>query len=201
MLPYRLVAHLALALTLYASIIWTGLSVLRPVRRELPTPAGVRLLANGCLALVGLTIVAGGFVAGLHAGYTYNTFPLMDGGLVPAGYASLDPLLRNMTENVAAVQFNHRVLATLSLGMVTLLAACATRAGLPGGLAACLAVAVGCQYLLGVATLLFVVPTPLAVLHQLGAVMLLTMLLIVAHRLARWPDAVSKTAAYAAPRR
>ena len=199
--PYRLVAHLALALMLYASIIWTGLSVLRPVRRELPTPAGVRLLANGCLALVGLTIVAGGFVAGLHAGHTYNTFPLMDGGLVPAGYTSLDPLLRNMTENVAAVQFNHRLLATLSLGMVTLLAAYGTRAGLPSGLAGCLAIAVGCQYLLGVATLLFVVPVPLAVLHQLGAVMLLTVLLIVVHRLARWPDAVSKTAAYAPPLR
>ena len=199
--PYRLVGHLVLALTLYAAIIWTGLSVLRPVRRDLPAPSSVRLLANGCLALVGLTIVAGGFVAGLHAGYTYNTFPLMDGGLVPAGYTSLEPLLRNMTENVAAVQFNHRLLATLSLSMVTLLAIQGTRAGLSAGLVGCLAIVVGCQYLLGIATLLFVVPVPLAVLHQLGAVMLLSVLLVVVHRLARWPAAVSKAAAYATPGR
>ena len=58
--------------------------------------------------------MAGGFVAGTHAGYDYNTFPLMDGQLVPDGYARLTPFLRNLTENVAAVQFDHRLLATLT---------------------------------------------------------------------------------------
>ncbi len=198
--PYRLVVHLALALALYAAIIWTGLSVLRPVRRAMPAPAGMRMLAIGCLALVTLTMVAGGFVAGLRAGHTYNTFPLMDGRLVPAGYASLEPFLRNMTENVGAVQFNHRLLATLSLGMVTLLAACGMRTKLLSGLSGCLVIAVGCQYLLGVATLLFVVPVPLAVLHQIGAFILLSVLLVVVHRLACWPVAVSKAAYTTSPR-
>ena len=58
--------------------------------------------------------MAGGFVAGTHAGFDYNSFPLMDGQLVPDGYARLTPFLRNLTENIAAVQFDHRVLATLT---------------------------------------------------------------------------------------
>ena len=70
--------------------------------------------ASPAASLVALTIVAGGFVAGTHAGLDYNTFPLMDGQLVPDGYARLTPFLRNLTENIAAVQFDHRLLATLT---------------------------------------------------------------------------------------
>ena len=68
-----------------------------------------------------LTILAGGFVAGLHAGLTYNTFPLMDGSFVPAGYAQLDPFMRNWFENIAAVQFDHRLLAMTTVAGVLLL--------------------------------------------------------------------------------
>ena len=112
--PYRLVVHLALALCLYAAIVWTGLTVLRPVRVHRPRSFGLRPLTIACCAVVALTIVAGGFVAGTHAGYDYNNFPLMDGQVVPDGYARMTPFLRNLTENVAAVQFDHRVLATLT---------------------------------------------------------------------------------------
>lgn len=198
--PYRLVIHLVLALSLYSAIVWTGLSVLRPVQRPLPAPPALRILAGACVVLVALTIVAGGFVAGLHAGLTYNTFPLMDGNLIPSGYASLQPFARNLTENIAAVQFDHRLLATLTLIMVTLLAACGPLGGLSQPLLASLAVAVGCQYLLGVSTLLFVVPIPLAVLHQFGALMLLTAVLVVEHRIARWPTVFARAASDATPR-
>jgi cytochrome c oxidase assembly protein subunit 15 len=198
--PYRLVIHLVLALTLYAAIVWTGLSVINPVRRGAPVPVTLRITASLCLVLVGLTIVAGGFVAGLHAGLTYNTFPLMDGRLIPEGYAALDPPLRNLTENIAAVQFDHRLLGTMTLIGVTLLAAVGPIGGLSKPLCALLAAAVGCQYLLGVATLLFAVPVPLAVLHQLGAVLLLTALLVVVHRLSRWPASLSRAAIDATPR-
>ncbi len=202
--PYRLVIHLTLALVLYAAIIWTGLSTLRPVRLA---PAGVaagsllgatayRRLAIGCTVLVGATIVAGGFVAGLHAGLIDNTFPLMDGHLVPDGYADLHPFLRNLTENGPAAQFDHRLLATLTALAVSLLAISGPRAGLSARLAGCLGAAVAAQYLLGVATLLLVVPVPLAMAHQLGAVMLLTAVLVVLHhvtgrRLVTTPAAVS----------
>lgn len=181
--PYRLVIHLALALALYAAIVWTGLSALNPIRYRPQIPASVRNLAFTCLGMVSLTILAGGFTAGLHAGLTYNTFPLMDGQLVPDGYANLHPFLRNLTENIAAVQFDHRVIATLTLILVSTLAVLTFRAGLPRPLAACLAVAVVGQYLLGVTTLLLVVPVPVAAMHQSGAVLLLTVMLVVVHRL------------------
>ena len=154
--------------------------------RPVAVPA-VRRLAILCLAMAGLTIVAGGFTAGLHAGLSYNTFPLMDGRLVPDGYAMLHPLFRNLTENVAAVQFDHRLLATATLVLVTALAVLGWRGGLPRPLAVCLAAAVAAQYCLGVVTLLLAVPVPLAALHQLGAVVLLTVILVVVHRLSGAP--------------
>jgi len=181
--PYRLTIHLMLALLLYVAIVWTGLSTLRPVRLAAAVAPGFRGLTILCVAMVGLTIVAGGFVAGLHAGLAYNTFPLMGGRLVPDGYAALHPFLRNLTENIAAVQFDHRVLATVTLILVSTMAAVGPRAGLPRILAGCLAAAVIGQYLLGVSTLLLVVPMPLATAHQFGAVMLLTAVLVVLHRL------------------
>jgi len=179
--PYRLVAHLVLALMLYAAIVWTGLSALYPVRfGKLDYPV-LRRLTGVSLGMVSLTILAGGFTAGLHAGLTYNTFPLMDGRLVPDGYASMTPFVRNLTENVAAVQFDHRLLATLTLIVVSALAALVWRSKLPKPLSLSLAAAVACQYALGIATLLLVVPVSVATLHQGGAVILLTVVLIVMH--------------------
>jgi cytochrome c oxidase assembly protein subunit 15 len=181
--PARLVVHLSLALILYAAILWIGLSVRFPVRRG--GPAVARRLASGVLILVSLTIVAGGFTAGLHAGLDYNTFPLMDGRLVPDGYAMLEPFWRNLFQNIAAVQFNHRLLATAT-AIVALAAAAAAWRGARGP-ALALALVVGLQYALGVATLLLVVPVSLAVAHQTNAVLLLTASLVLRHRLRRAP--------------
>jgi cytochrome c oxidase assembly protein subunit 15 len=185
--PYRLVIHLSLALVLYAAIVWTGLSALYPLRHRVPVSRLLRILSVSGLVMVSLTILAGGFTAGLHAGLTYNTFPLMDGRLVPDGYATLDPFVRNLTENVAAVQFDHRLLATCTLIIVSTLAVVGWRAGLPRPLMTCLAGAVFVQYALGVTTLLLVVPVSVATLHQCGAVILLTVTLILVHRLSTAP--------------
>jgi len=181
--PYRLVVHLSLALTLYAAMLWTGLSVLRPLRRRAsPLGAWLAVLAG----MVALTIVAGGFTAGLHAGLIYNTYPLMGGHLVPGDYLQLTPALRNLTENVAAVQFDHRLLATATALLALLVAAVgwrmaprADRALRRGLLLLGLAVAV--QYALGVATLLWMVPVSLATAHQANAVLLLTTTLCCLH--------------------
>ena len=181
--PYRLVVHLVLALILYAAIVWTGLTALYPVQfGKLDSPL-LRRLAAASLGILSLTILAGGFTAGLHAGLTYNTFPLMDGRLVPDGYGVLKPFVRNLTENVAAVQFDHRVLATFTLLLVSVLAVAVWYSDLPRKLSVCLAAAVAGQYLLGIATLLLVVPVGMAMLHQCGAVILLTVVLVVTHRL------------------
>jgi cytochrome c oxidase assembly protein subunit 15 len=173
--PYRLVVHLALALLLYVALLWTGLSVLNP---EPSAPPGAPLrLARLCTVLVALAMLAGGFVAGTHAGLIDNTFPLMEGRLVPPDYASLTPFLRNLTENLPAVQFDHRLLATLA----AIVAGATVVAGLrrpaePRLRIALLALAtsVALQYALGIATLLLAVPPGLAAAHQAEAVVLLT---------------------------
>jgi len=220
---YRLVAHLALALAIYAATLWIALGLLqspspaprervaRAQRREpgegvredtasrplTPTlsPGGGegvkwrwRRAAEALIALIALTIAAGGFVAGLHAGLVYNTFPLMDGSFVPAGYAQLQPFVRNWFENIAAVQFDHRALAMITAAGVLALWLAGSRAVLPR--AARLALhalflTAALQFVLGVATLLLVVPIPLAAAHQGGAVLLLTSAIVLRHTLRR----------------
>jgi cytochrome c oxidase assembly protein subunit 15 len=202
---YRLVAHLALALLIYAAILWMALGLVRdppgfstapdgPVphpslpraRRREGEGAGWRRVANAVILLVGLTIAAGGFVAGTRAGLVYNTFPLMDGRLVPADYARLHPFIRNLFANVAAIQFDHRLLAVTTFAAIVLVAAAGWRARLPKpahiALWALLA-AVAAQVTLGISTLLLVVPIPLAVAHQAGAVILLTAAIVFRHTL------------------
>ncbi len=183
---YRLVVHLTLALLLYGAILWTAMSVLRPAPALLPGVRGLRRLALASFAAVGLTILAGGFTAGLHAGLIYNSFPLMDGHLVPTGWAALRPWWRNAFETVAAVQFDHRLLATLTAlcSLATVVVGLRTRLPAAARLAVLgLGGAVLAQYALGVATLLWVVPVPLAVAHQTGAALLLTATLVLLHAL------------------
>jgi cytochrome c oxidase assembly protein subunit 15 len=141
---------------------------------------------------VSLTIIAGGFVAGLNAGRVYNTFPLMDGSIVPAGYAQLEPFVRNWFENVAAVQFDHRILAMTTVASVIVLWLAGWQGGFPASarsaLRALLAIAL-LQLSLGISTLLLVVPIPLAAAHQAGAVLLLTAAIVLRHRLRAAGDA------------
>ena len=188
---YRLTAHLALALVIYAATLWTSLGLLDRRLPSLPAPrAGegiwLRRSAELVLGLVSVTIVAGGFVAGLNAGLTYNTFPLMDGRFIPAGYAQLEPFVRNWFENVPAVQFDHRLLAMTTVSVVVVLWLAGWRVALPRparlALHTLLAMAV-LQVSLGISTLLLVVPIPLAAAHQAGAVLLLTAAIVLRHRL------------------
>jgi cytochrome c oxidase assembly protein subunit 15 len=180
--PYRLVAHLVLALSLYSAIFWTALTLYRGPARG-THHAVLRPVSAALVGLVGLTIVAGGFVAGLKAGFTYNTFPLMDGHLVPSGYAALQPWARNLFENIPAVQFDHRLLASVT----ALLAALVALWFLPRtrGAARTALLALGglvlVQYVLGVTTLLWAVPVGLATAHQATAVLLLSAALALRH--------------------
>jgi heme a synthase len=186
---YRLVAHLALALAIYAAILWTALGIIRG--SAVPAPGMVagprwRRAAEAVLCLVALTIAAGGFVAGTRAGLTYNTFPLMDGKWVPPGYGQLHPFYLNWFENIAAVQFDHRALALVTFAAIVALWATGLRATLPKSARVALHVlmaAAALQVVLGVSTLLLVVPIPLAAAHQAGAVLVLTAAILVRHNL------------------
>ncbi|MGH7048360.1 MAG: COX15/CtaA family protein [Stellaceae bacterium] len=184
---YRLVAHLALALLIYSAILWVGLGLTRGPARE-DAGAAWRRAGDGVLILVAVTIAAGGFTAGTRAGFVYNTFPLMGGRLIPEDYARLHPFIRNLFSNVAAVQFDHRALAIATATAIVLLCAVGWRSRLPRpariALLALLA-AVVLQVGLGIATLLLVVPIPLAVAHQGNAVLLLSAALVLRHTMRR----------------
>ncbi len=184
---YRLVLHLGLALAIYAYLVVLALRLLEPAAGLPGRHGGLRAGLWGLLALLAITLASGGLVAGLNAGLVYNTYPLMDGDLVPAGYATLSPWLENWAENVTAVQFNHRLLAHLTLlGAFLVWLACRRR--LSGGAARALdlllLVALA-QLLLGIWTLLSAVPIWLGAVHQAGAIALLTALMLALHR-TRW---------------
>jgi cytochrome c oxidase assembly protein subunit 15 len=130
--------------------------------------------------------LSGGMVAGLRAGLAYNTFPLMNGRLVPPEILQLEPWWRNFLYNMATVQFVHRAIAFLLLVLVVLFwwRALAAPLGPRQRLACHLLVAtLLLQVALGIATLLLVVPVALAAAHQAGAVLLLAASLWAAHEL------------------
>ena len=182
---YRLVAHLALALAIYSAILWIALGIVRKPAQPGVSPAW-RRGAEAALALVALTIAAGGFVAGIRAGLTYNTFPLMDGRLVPAGYDQLQPHYMNWFENIAAVQFDHRVLAMASFAAMLSLWVAGLRSRLPNPARTALHIllaAAALQVILGISTLILVVPIPLAAAHQAGALLLLSAAIFLRHTL------------------
>ena len=184
--PWRLTIHLGLALTLYAAVFWTALSVLHPMAHGGAATRWPRRAAALAVGMILLTALAGALVAGTGAGRAYTTFPLMEGRLVPEGYGRLTPFLRNLGEDIATIQFHHRVLATLTLlaALGALLAGRTLRPLHPArARLAALAALVAVQYALGITTLLLVVPVDLAVAHQIMAVLALSAALAGLHAL------------------
>ncbi len=182
---YRLAIHLGMAFLILGYMLWLALDIVSPRVSPRVTPAmgAPRGLAALTLAVISTTVMAGGLVAGLNAGLTYNTWPLMDGGIAPDGVLDLSPWWLNGFENIATVQFDHRMLAYLSAVCVAWLWLRARRAGLAHTPANALAAMAAAQVTLGVATLLLVAPLPLAVLHQAGAAALFCLALWTLHAL------------------
>lgn len=197
---YRLVAHLCLALVIIAIAILLALSLLVP-KPVVNSSRGIAATAIGVAALVFITIVAGGFVAGLNAGYAYNTFPLMDGELVPKLAFAFDPAWRAPFEDPTTTQFVHRVLAAITVVAVLGLRAALLTVQVTAvarAVANLLCVCVLAQFALGVITLLTFVALPAAMLHQMNAMILWILALICA-----WTTFPRKhsSAAYTAPRK
>jgi cytochrome c oxidase assembly protein subunit 15 len=186
---YRLVAHLALALILYVAIFWIGSAYfIRNWVQRYVTPPRLNLAAILLFVLVFITVLAGGFVAGTRAGFAFNTFPLMNGALIPEGYAALTPFWKNIFENIAAVQFNHRLLATVSLllaGMAVWLAYHSPLIPALKRLFGITLLLVVAQYTLGVLTLINYVPVSLGAIHQMMAVAVMTASLFLVRVLAQ----------------
>jgi cytochrome c oxidase assembly protein subunit 15 len=182
--PYRLTAHLAMALVIYVVCVWTAMD-LGPRHPEAGiTSRRLRRWVIVALCVSILTMLSGGFVAGLDAGRVYNTFPLMGGQVVPPGYLLPGIGWRSAFENPAAAQFNHRVLALTTATLLLILAAFCRRMPVPAALRRATTVGgvvVLMQVGLGITTLLMRVPVTLGVLHQVTALAVLTAMLVAAH--------------------
>ena len=170
---YRLAVHLTLACVIFAALLWTVFSLSRHAGK--PEPVMVRRGAGLVLALVFVQIALGALVAGLDAGLTYNTWPLMDGDFIPQGLWLLQPWWVNLTENITTVQFDHRMIAYLLTAAIAIHAWQLLSAGTANARSRAL-VLVACiagQMLIGIATLVHVVPLSLGILHQFVALVLL----------------------------
>jgi heme a synthase len=174
---YRLATHLVLACVIYVALIWTAQRL--GERPAAPMPARIRFSAFGLLILVLAQIYLGALVAGLRAGYIYNTWPLIDGALLPdaARLFSETPAWRNFFENTLTAQFDHRMLAYAIFVCAALHAFDVARTVKQSWVlssARVLAVAVMVQAALGIWTLLLRVPISLALMHQAMAMLVLT---------------------------
>lgn len=179
---YRLATHLLMAFLIIGFALWLALDLLKSV--QVATPASVRFLSTFVVGLVFVTVFSGALVAGLNAGMIYNTFPLMQGQIFPPEGFALSPWHANFFEDLATVQFQHRLLAICSVILAFALWVKArqlpqnirTRANMLLGL-------VFLQVSMGISTLILVVPIGLAAAHQAGAVLLLVAALWLRHGL------------------
>lgn len=179
---YRLTAHLAAAFAIYAYMFWVALGLLHPTSSGKPHSLYSRTLALTALAI--LTILSGGFVAGLKAGFAFNTFPLMNGKWIPDQLLALQPAWRNFFDNPVTVQFDHRVLAITTLIAVILYWISSTRQEMSPHLRVSTHVLLGVtllQVILGISTLVMRVPLHLAATHQAVAVLVFTAAIYLCH--------------------
>ena len=183
---YRLTAHLGIAFLIYAAMLWIALDLLFPRAHPDAASTGLRRFAVALAALIFVMALSGGLVAGIRAGLAYNTFPLMNGRVVPLEILALDPWYLNFFSNMATVQFDHRLIAWLLAFLVPWFWLRVRRAPMPrrARLGAHLLLgALALQIALGIATLLLAVPVPLAASHQAGALLVFSAALFVAHSL------------------
>jgi len=185
---FRLTAHLSIAFLIFISMMWVGLGVAADRVRATADIALRRMqrIAFWLCALLAYMVITGGFVAGIRAGKAYNTFPLMNGHVVPPEIFMIEPWYLNFFNNMATTQFNHRLGAWLLAFIVpwfwwTLRAAPVTRRA--RNVATLLLAAVATQISLGIATLLSGVPVPLGAAHQGGAMVVFGILLWLNHEL------------------
>ena len=172
---YRLAAHFSLALVIFAYSLWLGLSLWR---QGSSVPAFGRRVVFGGLIVVCIFLQAamGAFVAGTDAGMTYNTWPLIDGQVIPSGLYGETGGMRDAFEHHLTIQFNHRMMAYFLIILVLAEVFLNYRRGEhPQTIrsAGYLGISVVVQSFIGILTLLWVMPIELAALHQFMAVIVL----------------------------
>jgi cytochrome c oxidase assembly protein subunit 15 len=184
--PYRLTAHLSMALAIFAGLLWAALDEVRGERVIARAPLDARRLAGALVAMAAVTIAWGGLMAGLHAGHVAPTFPTMNGEWIPSGLAGASPSWSTPFENAVAVHFLHRMLAyataivAIAAGVVAF-----RRTSFSGARIAAIGlfVVVGLQIALGAFTVLQHVPVWLAAWHQGNGALLLGFAVALLHAL------------------
>jgi cytochrome c oxidase assembly protein subunit 15 len=186
---YRLVAHLGLAVLIYGAMSWVAFGLGAKAARPFEGGAerGIRLAAAAFAGLIFLQVLLGGFVAGTDAGLSHNTWPLMDGAIIPSGLGVMEPWYLNAFENVLTVQFNHRMAgyAIALLAAFNLWLACRGNSGQIRRLALLSFAGVLVQIALGIFALLSHLQIGLALAHQAGALALFALALYQLHVLSR----------------
>jgi len=180
----RLTAHLGLAFLVLGAMLWIALDLLHPQRAG--KDRGLARFAGVVAALVFLQVLLGGLVAGIRAGKAYNTFPLMNGHLVPPETFALEPWWLNFFNDMATVQLDHRLIAWLLLLLVPWLWWRVRQPGAPARArltAHLLLGTLAAQFALGVWTLLEAVPVALGAAHQGVATLVFAAALATAHAL------------------
>ena len=175
---YRLAVHLTTACLIFSATLWVarGLAQHSP---DAPPSAKSARAALVILFLALLQIYLGGLVAGLNAGLSFNTWPLMDGAVVPEGLLIMQPVWRNFFENVMTVQFMHRMGAYLLLAVVAMHVFASFRQApksTHARRAAVLLALVLVQASIGITTLLLaegVIPIGWGLMHQAGGLVVL----------------------------
>lgn len=177
---YRLAAHLATATLIFAAIMWLIFGLHKEREGQGGVPYRWELRAGFLVVLIYFQVILGAFVAGLNAGLSFNTWPLMDGKFIPNGTLGMSPWYLNFFENVAMVQFNHRILAYIIFVLALYHVARVMGRRLEDermmhgrGSALVLLLLIFAQGAIGVFTLLFQVPILVALLHQIGALVVL----------------------------
>ncbi|XP_066598689.1 heme A synthase COX15 isoform X2 [Prorops nasuta] len=196
---YRLAAHLGLAFIIYTGFLYNALDHLLPAEKlsfesfstgqlnnTIKKLTRLRKVVHSTKGLIFFTALSGAFVAGMDAGLIYNTFPKMADKWVPDDIFFISPIIKNFTENPTTVQFDHRVLGTTTLALITCIGFMSYKHKLPGHGSKAVAAVLCAGYLqviLGISTLLNHVPLALAASHQSGSLILLSTIIWLCHEL------------------
>ena len=185
---YRLAAHLTTAFITFAYTFWVALDLIFTNKKEINK--SFRNLVRWGLVFLILQIIYGAFVAGLDAGFIHNHWPFMSEGkfIHETVYMEQNPVYKNFIEGKSGVQFVHRILAFLVVGLIISIFIKAKKMNLSAFQSKgvhCLLLMVGLQFLLGVFTIVLQVPVWLGVAHQIGAFFLLTAMTFTLHRFSK----------------
>ena len=182
---FRLAIHLCAAFAVFALVIWTVFDIRLGKRAFQGDGTPQARWARWLLVLLGVQIIWGAFTAGLEAGYSYNTWPLMNGEFMPANVLAFESTWTNFTDHRDGVQFVHRYLAWVVAAAILIFAGLHGRKPALSSATRWLLFCLVLQFVLGVFTILTRVHISLGVAHQCGALLLLTALLLVLHRTGR----------------